>query len=197
MSKTPARLRPWVNAPHWAPNTPRSADHAEVPADRQLRRWRQRSANGRVEAGRDHGSHELLRGPEPGSDRERRACRGHDPRPPQAGPDRPLRWGLTTHGDRRPVPGVQGGGGRLPGGGRRVRGAGHRDRGSGVRGARPRRRPTAAAHRGPSGDERIRGRAVTGEASEDLLRDLTPQVLTILVRRYGDFDACEDAVQEA
>ncbi len=32
---------------------------------------------------------------------------------------------------------------------------------------------------------------------EDLLRDLTPRVLGALVRRYGHFDACEDAVQEA
>jgi RNA polymerase sigma factor (sigma-70 family) len=32
---------------------------------------------------------------------------------------------------------------------------------------------------------------------EGLLRDLAPQVLGILVRRHGDFDACEDAVQEA
>jgi predicted RNA polymerase sigma factor len=31
----------------------------------------------------------------------------------------------------------------------------------------------------------------------DLLRELAPQVLAALVRRYGDFDACEDAVQEA
>jgi predicted RNA polymerase sigma factor len=39
---------------------------------------------------------------------------------------------------------------------------------------------------------------VTGGARvEDLLRDLAPQVLTILVRRFGDLDACEDAVQEA
>ncbi|WP_354641466.1 RNA polymerase sigma factor [Kitasatospora camelliae] len=33
--------------------------------------------------------------------------------------------------------------------------------------------------------------------SEDLLRELAPQVLGALVRRYGQFDACEDAVQEA
>jgi RNA polymerase sigma factor (sigma-70 family) len=33
--------------------------------------------------------------------------------------------------------------------------------------------------------------------TEDLLRDLAPQVLGALVRRYGRFDACEDAVQEA
>ena len=34
-------------------------------------------------------------------------------------------------------------------------------------------------------------------ATEDLLRRLAPQVLGPLVRRYGHFDACEDAVQEA
>ena len=33
--------------------------------------------------------------------------------------------------------------------------------------------------------------------AEHLLRELTPQVLGALVRRYGHFDACEDAVQEA
>jgi len=39
---------------------------------------------------------------------------------------------------------------------------------------------------------------VTGHpAVEDLLRQLAPQVLGALVRRYGHFDACEDAVQEA
>ncbi|MEO3808019.1 DUF6596 domain-containing protein [Sphaerisporangium sp. B11E5] len=32
---------------------------------------------------------------------------------------------------------------------------------------------------------------------EDLLRELAPQVLGALVRRYGQFDACEDATQEA
>jgi RNA polymerase sigma factor (sigma-70 family) len=32
---------------------------------------------------------------------------------------------------------------------------------------------------------------------EDLLRELAPQVLGALVRRYGRFDACEDATQEA
>ena len=32
---------------------------------------------------------------------------------------------------------------------------------------------------------------------ENLLRDLAPQVLGILVRRHGQFDACEDATQEA
>jgi len=35
------------------------------------------------------------------------------------------------------------------------------------------------------------------EAVEDLLRQLAPQVLGALVRQYGQFDASEDAVQEA
>jgi RNA polymerase sigma factor (sigma-70 family) len=33
--------------------------------------------------------------------------------------------------------------------------------------------------------------------TEDLLRELAPQVLGALVRRHGQFDACEEAVQEA
>ena len=32
---------------------------------------------------------------------------------------------------------------------------------------------------------------------EDLLRREAPQVLSALTRRYGHFDLCEDAVQEA
>ncbi|MEJ3652315.1 DUF6596 domain-containing protein [Actinomycetes bacterium KLBMP 9759] len=41
-------------------------------------------------------------------------------------------------------------------------------------------------------DDRVPERPV-----EHLLRELAPQVLGALVRRYGHFDACEDAVQEA
>jgi RNA polymerase sigma factor (sigma-70 family) len=37
----------------------------------------------------------------------------------------------------------------------------------------------------------------TDPALEDVLRELAPQVLGALVRRYGDFATCEDAVQEA
>jgi RNA polymerase sigma factor (sigma-70 family) len=37
----------------------------------------------------------------------------------------------------------------------------------------------------------------TDAGVEDLLHRLVPQVLGALVRRYGHFDACEDAVQEA
>jgi RNA polymerase sigma factor (sigma-70 family) len=38
---------------------------------------------------------------------------------------------------------------------------------------------------------------VADRGLEDLLRPLAGQVLGVLVRRYGQFDACEDAVQEA
>src|SRR4051812_25024309 len=41
------------------------------------------------------------------------------------------------------------------------------------------------------------GRGESASASEHLLRELAPQVLGIMVRRYGDFSAAEDAVQEA
>jgi RNA polymerase sigma factor (sigma-70 family) len=39
--------------------------------------------------------------------------------------------------------------------------------------------------------------SVDAPGDEDLLRELAPQVLGVLVRRYGRFDASEDAVQEA
>src|ERR1700761_8712338 len=39
--------------------------------------------------------------------------------------------------------------------------------------------------------------AVPPDWPEDLLRQLAPQVLGALVRRYGHFDTAEDAVQEA
>jgi RNA polymerase sigma factor (sigma-70 family) len=43
-----------------------------------------------------------------------------------------------------------------------------------------------------------RRRTLTAEPrTEDLLRDLAPRVLATLARRYGDFDAAEDAAQEA
>ena len=38
---------------------------------------------------------------------------------------------------------------------------------------------------------------MTTPAPDDLLRELTPQVIGALVRRHGQFEGCEDAVQEA
>jgi RNA polymerase sigma factor (sigma-70 family) len=46
-----------------------------------------------------------------------------------------------------------------------------------------------------AGALRVLGMSVTG--FDALLRELAPQVLGVLVRRHGDFDLCEDAVQEA
>ncbi len=40
-------------------------------------------------------------------------------------------------------------------------------------------------------------RAGAAREPEDLLRQLAPQVLGAVVRRYGHFDTAEDAVQEA
>ena len=73
---------------------------------------------------------------------------------------------------------------------------GHRDRRPVGRPGRPgrvrRRAAGARRHRGPGRLTRCRGTPV-----EDLLRELAPQVLGALVRRYGHFDTAEDAVQEA
>jgi hypothetical protein len=48
--------------------------------------------------------------------------------------------------------------------------------------------------RGPATHARGQRRAVTDWRA---VRRLVPEVLGALVRRYGHFDACEDAVQEA
>ena len=40
-------------------------------------------------------------------------------------------------------------------------------------------------------------RTATSSRTQRLLRELAPQVLGVVVRRYRDFAACEDAVQEA
>src|SRR3954465_5999531 len=39
--------------------------------------------------------------------------------------------------------------------------------------------------------------ATVDDRTQHLLRELAPQVLGVMVRRYRDFPACEDAVQEA
>src|SRR6185312_2829636 len=96
-----------------------------------------------------------------------------------------------ARGDRRSVPRGQGVPGELRHHRRRQPGAGARDRGPGaVRPLRP--------GRGAPADARgARQRMTAPPTTEDLLRTLAPQVLGALVRRYGHFDAAEDAVQEA
>jgi RNA polymerase sigma factor (sigma-70 family) len=76
-------------------------------------------------------------------------------------------------------------------------------RGQGVDGAGSRWKAPRHQDRGASGDGRA-ARLAVGPAlnamnttGEHLLRELAPQVLGAVVRRYGDFGAAEDAVQEA
>src|SRR5258708_2980835 len=110
-------------------------------------------------------------------------------RRPQSGEDRPLPE-RRAGADRWAVRRGQGVAGRVLDRGW-DRGARDRDR---LRGGR--------LHRVPDGDpprhERPPAGAVNPERrTEDLLRELAPQVLGALVRRHGQFAACEDAVQEA
>ena len=75
------------------------------------------------------------------------------------------------------------------------------DRGGSVSRPRQRRRAAQHADRGARSDERAAGRGVTRASAEftheNLLRELAPQVLGAVIRRFGDFGAAEDAVQEA
>src|SRR3981081_3467229 len=60
--------------------------------------------------------------------------------------------------------------------------------------------PGRQVRRGRGAATDVLGRAgdvSTRERLGDLLHDLAPQVLGVLLRRHGRFDACEDAVQEA
>src|SRR6185312_5464681 len=65
--------------------------------------------------------------------------------------------------------------------------------------ARSGRQAHGPRHRGAAGDASATGIAVSDaiRVNERLLRELAPQVLGAVTRRYGDFAAAEDAVQEA
>src|ERR1051326_5797946 len=57
--------------------------------------------------------------------------------------------------------------------------------------------PRRAGATMPTEESSDESRRWSGQGPPHLLRDLAPQVLGVLVRRYRDFAACEDAVQEA
>ena len=112
----------------------------------------------------------------------------------------------------RTLPGIQGVDCGLPDRRCRVGSPRHRDRRALLRGARAGRQVDRTAHPGAPDHgirsvQRSRNGLVPGdrdgraarltESVEDLLRQLAPQVLAVLARRSGDFDAAEDAVQEA
>src|SRR6185437_3165968 len=91
--------------------------------------------------------------------------------------------------DRRSVRGGQGVAGQL---------LDHRsDRGTGHRAHRAGRRLLRIPDGGPADHGRTAADVSTPARIEDLLRECAPPVLAALVRRYGQFDACEDALQEA
>src|SRR5262249_18661515 len=93
---------------------------------------------------------------------------------------RPIRWGEGTAG--------------------RLLRARHREPRAGDRDRRSRPGRPLLGGRGKADHGHGRHGDVTTQAArgtEDLLRQLAPQVLGVLVRRYGNFDVSEDAVQEA
>src|SRR5712692_10935604 len=86
---------------------------------------------------------------------------------------------------------------RIEGIARRLLDRRRRERGARDRDRLAHRRFCQGPNRGASCDGRTTGVLRTDTRIEDLLRELAPQVLATLVRRHGQFAACEDAVQEA
>src|SRR4029453_8034024 len=108
-----------------------------------------------------------------------------------------------TGRDRRSLRRGPGGARRLLGGRVRRLGPCHRDRrplvglpGAGVRPRKGRRRYTTH-RRAPPRPGVLIVLVADDTPVEDLLRQLAPEVLGAVVRRYGSFDLAEDAVQEA
>src|SRR5262249_27853667 len=100
---------------------------------------------------------------------------------------------------RRPLPRSQGIPRRVLDRRRRIGRARARDRGAGVDGAWTGRQAAQHGHRSAPGHERAHGSLTDAfdPTLVRLLRDLAPQVLGVVARRYNDFSAAEDAVQEA
>src|SRR6266851_443452 len=185
MSRTAPLLRPCgESAPRGAPN--QRSDEIEV-HDHDVRvRGGWAGNHGQGVDGRDDPVHgQARRRPqEVGRAGERGGARGRKP-----GQDRPFP-GRHHGADRWAVCRIQGIARRLLDRRCRKRGARDRDR-------LAHRRVHQGAHRSAPRDGRAAGVLSTDTKVEDLLRELAPQVLAILVRRHGQFDACEDAVQEA
>src|ERR1700722_13203287 len=133
--------------------------------------------------------------------RIRRICGCRRPGEPAGGKGRARREGWRPDHGRR-VPGGQRVSRRLLDRRCRASGASLCDRRPGVRGAGTGRVPDEHADRSAAGDERASRRTtmtlrLSDVSSEHLLRELAPQVLGAVIRRFRDFATAEDAVQEA
>src|SRR5262245_5099144 len=145
-----------------------------------------------------HRLHEALPSGAAGLRRARGSRRAGRARPGAIGPGREER---RPRGDRWSLPGSQGVPRRLLD--RRLRDDRARVPACGARVGGAGSRWSAAQHadRSARGDERPARRSLMGDPAaftgENLLRELAPQVLGAVIRRFGDFSAAEDAVQEA
>src|SRR3954468_16713100 len=164
-----------------APTSPHEIHAAHLPEPRELgRAVRRRAQRGHERGDLDHeGAHRVRRVDRRGGPgrRVQGQARGRARRCPR-GHRRPVRRGQGAPRRLLPVP--------------------DRHRGARARGRQAlARRPPLGGRAAPA-DGRVRDGDVTADPPhEDLLRRLAPQVLGALVHRFGRFDACEDAVQEA
>ena len=154
-------------------------------------------------------------GRSPRARRQRRAGRVRGPRRARPRQGRDVRRRDRAGRHRRPVPGVQGVARRLPDRRRRLRGAGDRDRGEDLGGAgrrtasrsssrsRSARSWTSAPADGgrdgrvPRDAPRVSRLSDPDRPSRTCCASWRRRSSASLARRSGDFDAAEDAVQEA
>src|SRR5215210_9041786 len=208
MSRSADRLRSPGEGPRQTrPTTPGDLHHAEVPAPQALQR-RPRAApplpaDGPVGSRGRGGALRVPPARRRGAPRERRVRRLAGAR---AGADLGAlrRPGRRAGHDRRSAPRDQRPRRGLVHGRRRVPRARARDRGAHLLRAGPRRRAAARVDRRPGGHVPRAVAGLTGVIDEPVqpldegaLRALVPRVLAGLVRRGEDFDAAEDALQEA
>src|SRR5579859_1104162 len=197
MSRAARRLRPRGERPGEA-RTPAKENDDEIHAHDARAPRDRRLPDQLVEARGVPCAYPVHARSQQGPARGGRARRRRGARAAGAGARRPLQGGGRARGNRRSLRRIQGVSRGLLDRGRRERRARLRDRGEGVDRARARRQAARDCDRGAPGDERAVRLAVPMRAAgERLLRELAPQVLGAVVRRYDDFGAAEDAVQEA
>src|SRR3954452_7140278 len=206
MSRSTDRLRSPGEGPAQARPTTPGHHHAQVPAAQALPRRPgaapSRAPDGPVGARGRGGARGLPASRQRAARGERRVrrCAGIDAGAHLGALRRP---GRSPRHHRRPAPGDQRPGRRLVDDRRRLVRARGRAGGLRLLRARPGRRAAvrvdrrAGGHVGASGDDRSGVIQGPMPLDEGALRVLVPRVLAGLVRRGEDFDAAEDALQEA